>query len=299
MTMQRKNVLAVSTADRLLNVAIYVIMFITGVLTVYPFINILALSLNDANDAMRGGIYLWPRVFTLRNYAEVFRYNGLLLSFEISVARTVIGTAASVLSTGMLSYALSRKDFSGRKVITVLFIVTMYAYGGIIPEYLVIKMLGLYNNFLVYILPGLIGVFYILLIRTFITSLGPSIQESAMIDGANDLVIFFRIIFPLCSPVIATVALYCAVGQWNSWFDTYLYTDGETLSTLQFQMVKILQQTTLNRTAAHIDASSAPKVSPEAIRMTITIIATIPILVVYPFLQKYFVKGMTIGAIKS
>jgi putative aldouronate transport system permease protein len=142
-------------------------------------------------------------------------------------------------------------------------------------------------------------VFYILLIRTFITSLGSALQESAMIDGANDLVIFFRIIFPLCSPVIATVALYCAVGQWNSWFDTYIYTKGDTLSTLQFQMVKIMQQTTLSRSVSHIDASNAPKVSPEAIRMTITIIATIPILVVYPFLQKYFVKGMTIGAIKS
>jgi putative aldouronate transport system permease protein len=299
MMIQKSKTLNANTGDRIFNITLYGVMLLIGVLTLYPFINILALSLNDANDAMRGGIYLWPRVFTLRNYAEVFRYNGLLESFGISVLRTVVGTTVSVLSTSMLAYTLSRKDFSARKVITVLFVITMYAHGGLIPEYLVIKMLGLYNNFLVYILPGLIGVFYILLIRTFITSLGSALQESAMIDGANDLVIFFRIIFPLCSPVIATVALYCAVGQWNSWFDTYIYTKGDTLSTLQFQMVKIMQQTTLSRSVSHIDASNAPKVSPEAIRMTITIIATIPILVVYPFLQKYFVKGMTIGAIKS
>jgi putative aldouronate transport system permease protein len=299
MIIQKSKTLNANTGDRIFNITLYGVILLIGVFTLYPFINILALSLNDANDAMRGGIYLWPRVFTIRNYAEVFRYNGLLESFGISVLRTVVGTTVSVLSTSMLAYTLSRKDFSARKVITVLFVITMYAHGGLIPEYLVIKMLGLYNNFLVYILPGLIGVFYILLIRTFITSLGSALQESAMIDGANDLVIFFRIIFPLCAPVIATVALYCAVGQWNSWFDTYIYTKGDTLSTLQFQMVKIMQQTTLSRSASHIDASNAPKVSPEAIRMTITIIATIPILVVYPFLQKYFVKGMTIGAIKS
>jgi putative aldouronate transport system permease protein len=299
MMIQKSKTLNANTGDRIFNITLYGVMLLIGVLTLYPFINILALSLNDANDAMRGGIYLWPRVFTLRNYAEVFRYNGLLESFGISVLRTVVGTTVSVLSTSMLAYTLSRKDFSARKVITVLFVITMYAHGGLIPEYLVIKMLGLYNNFLVYILPGLIGVFYILLIRTFITSLGSALQESAMIDGANDLVIFFRIIFPLCSPVIATVALYCAVGQWNSWFDTYIYTKGDLLSTLQFQMVKIMQQTTLSRAVSHIDAANAPKVSPEAIRMTITIIATIPILVVYPFLQKYFVKGMTIGAVKS
>jgi putative aldouronate transport system permease protein len=299
MMIQKRNTWKANTGDRIFDITLCGVMLLIGVLTLYPFINIFAISLNDANDAMRGGIYLWPRVFTLRNYAEVFQYNGLMESFGISVARTVVGTAASVLSTSMLAYTLSRNDFSARKVITVLFIITMYAQGGLIPEYLLIKMLGLYNNFLVYILPGLIGVFYILLIRTFITSLGSALQESAMIDGANDLVIFFRIVFPLCSPVIATVALYCAVGQWNSWFDTYIYTKGDLLSTLQFQMVKIMQQTTLSRAASHIDAANAPKVSPEAIRMTITIIATIPILVVYPFLQKYFVKGMTIGAVKS
>jgi putative aldouronate transport system permease protein len=285
--------------DQAINALAVAIMTVVSAAMLFPFINILAISLNDANDAMRGGIFLWPRVFTLRNYAEVLSYPGLLNAFALSVARTAAGTVASVLTTSMLAYALSRKGFSARRVITVLFVITMYAYGGIIPEYLVIKQLGLYNNFFVYILPGLIGVFYVFLIRSYFTSLGTSLQEAAMIDGANDLVVFFSIVFPLSLPVIATVTLYCAVGQWNSWFDTYIYTDGGALSTLQFQMVKIIMKTTFSGATANIDAARRQKVSPEAIRMTITIIATVPILVVYPFLQKYFVKGMTIGAIKS
>lgn len=287
-------------SSMIFDIFLYAVLIVTGIVTIYPFINVLAISLNDAVDAARGGIYLWPREFTLRNYAEVMKYPDLVNSFAVSVLRTVIGSAACVLSVTMLAYVLSRKDFSGRKIMTVLFLITMYIDGGLVPNYLLVKNLGLYNNFLVYILPGLVGVFYILIVRTFIESLGTTLQESVMIDGGNDFVIFSRIIFPLCSPVIATVALYSAVGQWNSWFDTYIYTDGgKWFSTLQFQLMKILQNTTLNGAVTHIDKDNAPKVSPESVRMTITIIATVPILVVYPFLQKYFVKGMMIGAVKN
>ncbi len=289
-----------NSTDTLFDIFLTVVLLAAGITTLYPFINVLAISLNDAVDAARGGIYLWPREFTLRNYFEVFKYPDLANSFVVSVIRTVAGSCTCVISVTMLAYVLSRKDFSGRKVITVLFLITMYIDGGMVPNYLLVKSLHLYNNFLVYILPGLVGVFYILIVRTFIESLGTTLQESVMIDGGNDFVIFTRIIFPLCSPVIATVALYSAVGQWNSWFDTYIYTDGgQWFSTLQYQLMKILQNTTLNGAITHIDKDNAPKVSPESIRMTITIIATVPILVVYPFLQKYFVKGMMIGAVKN
>ncbi len=287
-------------AEKLFDALLYVLLIAAGAVTLYPFINVLAISLNDAVDASRGGIYLWPREFTLGNYGEIFKYPDLATSFLISVMRTVAGTVVCVISVTLLAYVLSRKDFSGKKPITLIFLITMYIDGGIIPNFLLIKTLKLYNSFWVYILPGLVGVFYILIVRTYIESLGTALQESAMIDGANDLIIFTRIIFPLCLPVVATVALYSAVSQWNSWFDTYIYTDGGPgFSTLQFQLMKILQSTTLNGAVTHVDKSNAPKVTPESIRMTITIIATVPILCVYPFLQKYFVKGMMIGAIKS
>lgn len=286
------------TGDYVFNTFLYILLAVAGAATLYPFLNVLAISLNDATDAIKGGIYLWPREFTLENYKEVFAYPDLSYSAMVSVLRTVAGTAVCVLSSSMLAYVLSRRDFSARKLFSLLFVITMYIDGGMVPNYLLVKWLHLYNNFFVYILPGIVGVFYILIIRTYITSLGTELQESAQIDGANDVVVFFRIVFPLCAPVVATVALFSAVGQWNSWFDTYLYTDGSKWTTLQFQLVKILQNTTVTA-PTHIDETNAPKVSPEAIRMTITIIATLPIVAVYPFLQKFFVKGMMIGAVKS
>lgn len=286
--------------DHLFNTFLYIFLTIAGIITLYPFLNVLAISLNDAQDTVRGGIYILPRVFTIKNYAQVFNYPDLSNSFIVSVARTVVGTAVVVFSSSMLAFVLSRKDFSARKILGMMFVLTMYVDGGLVPNFLLIKSLHLYNNFLVYILPSLVGVFYLLIIRTYITSLGMELQESAQIDGANDIIIFFRIIFPLCAPVIATVALYGAVSQWNSWFDTYLYTDGSKWnSTLQFQLVRILQNTTVSASTTNVDKTTAPKINPEAIRMTITVIATIPIVIVYPFLQKYFVKGMMIGAVKS
>lgn len=288
--------------DRVFDISLYILMIIAGIVTLYPFLNVLAISLNDSSDAVKGGIYLWPRKFTLRNYVEIFQNPNLETALFTSCLRTLVGTVLSVFSVSMLAYVLSRRDFSARKIMTVLFVLTMYVDGGMVPTYLLIRQLKLINNFWVYILPGLVGAFYIIIIRSFIDSLGNSLQESAQIDGANDLIIFFRIIFPLCMPVIATVALYNAVWQWNSWFDTYIYASrNKSLITLQYELMKVLQSTTASSSSnvTAVTSESAPKVSPESIRMTITIVATVPILVVYPFLQRYFVKGMMVGAIKS
>ena len=165
-----------------------------------------------------------PREFTLQNYKEIFEgSSNLPTGLLISVLRTVIGTATGVLASAMVAYTISRREFVFNKVITVLFVLTMYVGGGLIPEYMVVKSLGLVNNFAVYILPGLISTFNVIVIRSFIDGLPPALNESAMIDGANDFIIFTKIVLPLCLPVIATVALFIAVGQWNSWFDTYLY----------------------------------------------------------------------------
>ncbi|WP_163195879.1 carbohydrate ABC transporter permease [Clostridium thermarum] len=281
---------------------LYIIMILVVIVTIYPFLNVLAVSLNDALDTVKGGIHIIPRKFTLANYKEIFQSNNNLVNaFIMSVLRTVVGTVAGVLCSTMLAYTLSRKDYILNKFVAVIFILTMYIGGGLIPEYLLIRNLGLINKFAVYIIPGLISTFNVIIIRSFIDNLPMALQESAKIDGANDFVIFYKIIFPLCLPVIATVSLFIAVGQWNSWYDTYLYArSNQGLSTLQYELMKILDNAAAS--AKPPDPNNPlPQVNtnPESIKMAITMITTVPILLVYPFVQKYFVSGMTLGAVKS
>jgi len=271
--------------------------------TLYPFLNVAAKSFNDPIDTVKGGIHILPRVFTIENYTGLFEAgSNLPAAFTMSILRTLIGTVSGVLCCAMFAFTLSRKDFMFRRIFTVLLVVTMYVSGGMIPEYILIRNLGLINSFWVYIIPALISAFNVIVIRTFIDNVPFSLQESARIDGANDLVIFFRIIMPLCKPVLATVALFVAVSQWNSWFDTYLYARGSrALSTLQFELMKILDSAQSIGSAVDVysEGLRSAKRNPEALKMAITVIATVPILVVYPFLQKYFVSGMVIGAVKE
>jgi putative aldouronate transport system permease protein len=289
------------------HLCLYAAMVFIGAVMLYPFVNILALSLNDSVDSIRGGVYLFPRVFTLNNYVTIFAFGNLFDAFKISIVRTVVGTVTSVACTSLLAYTLSRRDFFARRFFSLLFVLTMYVSGGLIPGYLLIRNLGLINNFWVYIIPGLIGVWNAFVVRSYIDGLPESLQESARIDGANDLLIFFRIIFPLCMPVIATISLFVAVGQWNAWIDTYLYAGGaQQLSTLQYELMKIIRNSDAAVSMAMVKSMNNPalqsqlaRVSPESVKMAITITATLPILLIYPFVQKYFVKGLTLGAVKQ
>ena len=268
------------------------------VMTVYPFLNVLAISLNDPMDTMRNINFIIPRKFTLSNYIYIFEENNLGGAFIMSVVRTLVGTIIGVVCTAMLAYVLSRKDFYFNKPFTILFIITMYVSGGMIPEYLLLtRTLHLSNNFMVYIIPGLIWVYNVILMRSFIEGLPLALQEAAKIDGANDFVIWAKVILPLCTPTIATVALFLAVGQWNSFMDTYLY--ARNLPTLQYVLYEIMEKATI-KIDPHAQANQLQSaVSPMSVRMAITIVATVPILIVYPFLQKYFVGGMTLGAVKD
>lgn len=289
----------VKSRDRYLDYVLVVLFVLIIIITLYPFLNVLAISLNDPVDTMRNINFILPRKFTLYNYQYVFRENDLFGAFMISVARTVVGTGAGVICTCMVAYVLSRRDFYFNKLFTMLFIITMYVSGGLIPEYLLLaRTMKLTNNFWVYILPGLVWVYNIILTRSYIDGLPEALQEAAKIDGANDLYIWGRIVVPLCKPVMATVALFVAVGQWNSFMDTYLY--AKKLPTLQYLLYEIMQQAT-TKIDSHTTSQqlTATTVSPLSVRMAVTIIATLPILIVYPFLQKYFVGGMTIGAVKD
>ncbi|WP_372630148.1 carbohydrate ABC transporter permease [Cohnella sp.] len=287
----------------------YLFMLFVVVVTLYPFLNTLAISFNSGIDTTRGGIYVWPREWTLKNYVAVFQSGKVFDAFWVSVARTVIGTVVSVFLTAMLAYTISRKEFIFRKPVTLIFVLTMYFSAGLIPSYFLIKDLNLLNTFLVYILfpgagAGLISAFNMLVVRTYIRSLPESLVESAKIDGASDFKVFISIILPLCTPVLATIALFTAVGQWNSWFDTFIFASSrQELSTLQYELMKLLSSTvnsnanpSLSSTAAK---DTATMITPLSIRAAITIVASVPILFVYPFLQRHFVSGLQLGGVKE
>lgn len=289
-------------SEKVFDIANFILMGTILIVTLYPFLNVLAISLNDSTDTVRGGIYLWPREFTLENYKTIFQYDGLVQGAKISFARTIIGTILGLLSSSMLAYTLSRPDFRIKKFVSTFLALTMYFSGGLIPGYILMKDLHLIGTFWIYILPMMVSAFNVFVIRSFIDGLPYALQESAKLDGANDLTIYYKVILPLCKPVLATIALFLAVGQWNSWFDTYLYNGSKPeLTTLQYELMKVLQSTQQGGSNINANdmAQQMAQVSPESIRMAITIVVTLPILVVYPFLQKYFVGGMTLGAVKA
>ncbi|WP_160035725.1 carbohydrate ABC transporter permease [Paenibacillus sp. An7] len=289
-------------SEKVFDIANFILMAMILTVTLYPFLNVLAISLNDSTDTVRGGIYLWPREFTLENYKTIFQYDGLIQGTKISFARTIIGTFLGLLSSSMLAYTLSRPDFKIKKFVSTFLALTMYFSGGLIPGYILMKDLHLIGTFWIYILPMMVSAFNVFVIRSFIDGLPYALQESAKLDGANDLTIYYKVILPLCKPVLATIALFLAVGQWNAWFDTYLYNNSKPeLTTLQYELMKVLQSTQQGGSNVNVNdmAQQMAQVSPESIRMAITIVVTLPILVVYPFLQKYFVGGMTLGAVKA
>lgn len=288
--------LRINSIDLLLYIALAIVAFTT----VYPFIYLLVVSLNETSDALRGGLYFYPRKFTLDNYAYVFSNPTLASATLNSVLRTVIQTVLSVFLSGMLAYTLSRREFLFRRTFSFLLVFTMYVSGGLIPTYLLIKNLELTNTFAVYIIPGLVGAFNVFVMRTFFEQLPDGLVEAGYIDGANDFWIYCRIILPISLPVIATIALFVSVSEWNTWFDNYLYNSRSShLNVLQYELQKMVQVTE-NRVNADASAEDLSRViSPATIKATLTIIVTAPILFVYPFLQKYFVQGMTLGAMKD
>ena len=277
---------------------IFMILFV--VITLYPVLNTLAISFNDGTDALRGGIYLLPRKFTLKNYITVLQKDNLIIGAIVTVARTVIGTLLALVSNAILAFIVSRKRFLFGKQLSLFWVITMYVNGGLIPTFLLYKSLGLTNSFWVYVIPGMISAFNMLVIRTYMNGIPDSLEESAQLDGAGYTTIFLKIISPLCKPVYATVALFVAVGQWNSWFDAMLYNrmDGN-LTTLQYELMKLLSSVTNQGTSAEAMKNSTGTVTPTSVRAAATIITMLPIICIYPFLQQYFVSGLTLGGVKE
>ncbi|MDR6550903.1 carbohydrate ABC transporter permease [Paenibacillus qinlingensis] len=282
-----------------------IFMLLLAIVTLYPFLHTLTISFNEGNDALRGGIYLWPRSWSLQNYKAIFISGTIYHAAWISVARTLTTTVLGVFLTSMLAYTLAQPQYIFRKIIGLIFVLTMYFNAGLIPNYFLIKSLGLLNNFWVYVFPGMVSAFNLIVIRTYIRTLPSGLVESAKMDGAGDFTIFLRIILPLCTPVLATIALFIAVGSWNSWFDTFLYASSDLkLSTLQYEMMKLLGSTMNSNNDPGLLAGANTNqtkamVTPASIRAAITIVAAVPILFVYPFLQRYFIVGMNLGSVKE
>lgn len=276
------------------------IMVLFVIVTLYPVLNTLAISLNDGTDALRGGIYLIPRKFTWKNYITVLQKDNLITGAYITVARTLLGTILSLAANAILAFVVSRKRFLFKKGLSLFWVITMYVNGGLIPTFLLYKGLGLTNNFLVYIIPGMVSAFNMLVIRTYMNGIPDSLEESAQLDGAGYTTIFLKIYSPLCKPVYATVALFVAVGQWNSWFDAMLYNRmSDNLTTLQYELMKLLSSVTNQGGNAEMMKNSMGTVTPTSVRAAATIITMLPIICIYPFLQKYFVAGLTLGGVKE
>ena len=298
---RRKNQIregASRTIFKIFNTLFFLIILI---LCLYPVWYVFIQSLSDGDMAVKATVI--PLGFTLDNYGQMLSREDILHAFLISVTRTVVGTSLTLLCCMFLGYLFSKEEMPFRKLLYRTLIVTMYVGGGLIPTFLVYKAYGLMNTFWVYILPSLVSAYYVILIKTFIEQLPISVEESAMIDGANTPVIFFKIILPLSLPIAATIAIYASVGQWNAWFDNNIYTvANKNLTTLQYLMYNYLNRTEelakeIKNSDTNISVTS--QITSRGIRMTITMITITPVLCIYPFFQRYLIKGIMIGAVKG
>lgn len=288
-----------------MQVVIYILLALLAFVTFYPFWNGLVISLNSGSDTALGGVTFWPRDFTLENYEIVFQDKRLLNGFGISVARTVVGTISSILVTSIFAYGMTKRELIGRKYYMVMCIITMYFGGGLIPTFMLVRSLGLMDSFWVFIIPSLVSVWNMIIFRTFFQGLPNGLEESAKIDGAGNWGIYFRIILPLSGPVIATLSLFTAVAHWNEWFLPSIYITKEELLPIQTILRQILNSNIMSEQMSQLDSSSAAalsrmqSVTTKSLSMATMIVATLPIIMVYPFVQKHFVKGVLVGSLKE
>lgn len=289
-----------SAGDKIFTVCNIIFMVLFVVITVYPILNTLAISFNDGIDAVRGGIHLIPRKFSLHNYRSVFAMRNLTTGLVVSVCRTILGTLFGVIVNAILAFIVSRKRFLLKKSLTAFWVVTMYVNGGMIPVLILYKNLHLTGTFWVYVIPGLISAFNMLVMRTFMEGIPDSLEEAAQIDGASYGTIFLKVYTPLCKPMYATIALFIAVGQWNSWFDTMLYNRlTSKYTTLQYELMKLLSSVSSQSSKTDPNSGEGANLQPISVRSAATIVTMAPIVCLYPFLQRYFVTGLTIGGVKE
>ncbi len=292
-------------SDYVIIILMVVIMVVVFCATLYPFLNSLAISLNEANDTTLGGVTFFPRKFTLENYKNIFKNSTIWKAYGITFARTILGTICGLLVTGSLSFALSRKSLVGRKGYTMLCLIPMYFGGGIIPTYFLIKTLGFMNTFWVYIIPFMVNIWNMILMRSYFQSVPDALEESARIDGANYFTVFFKIYWPVSTPIIATIALYFAVQHWNDWYTTFVYVTDPNLRPMTNVLLSIINESKFAEQMAAMgvtdlgNATMGKKTNVRSTTMATMIVSILPIVIIYPFLQRFFIKGIMIGSIKG
>lgn len=295
----------VSKADHVFNFFNYLFFALITLICAYPFYYLIINSISANDLSANGLINFLPRKIHFQNYIDVLKMSGIGTAALVSVARTVIGTACTVLASAYLGFMFTQKKMWHRKLWYRLFVVTMYFNAGLIPMFMTMKTLHLTNSFWVYIIPAIVQPFNIIMVKTYVESIPRSLQEAAEIDGAGVLTVFFKVILPTSKPILATIAIWAAVGQWNSFQDTLIYITDQKLYSLQYLLYTYINQasslaslvkSTGNAAAV---ANIATQQTPTSIRMTISVIVVLPILFIYPMFQKYFVKGIMIGSVKG
>ncbi|MBD8836946.1 carbohydrate ABC transporter permease [Paenibacillus sp. CFBP 13594] len=285
--------------DWILDILITVILLIIVFITLYPFYYILIITFNSGSDSNLGGMYLWPREFTLGNYIYFIEDPKWVNAFLVSILRTIVGTVLAVFFTSMVAYGLAKRDLMFRKTYFFIVIVAMNFSGGLIAFYIVLKSLGLINTFGVYVIPSMLNLFFLLIAISFFREIPDELGESARMDGASELRIFFSIVVPVSMPLMATMSLFIGSGQWNSWLDSAYFVQNENLRTLTYRMMQVINQSMVPTGDAAAASMSRAKVTPFSIQATAMVVSIVPILGVYPFLQKYFVSGMMLGSVKG
>ena len=302
----KKTVYRASVADRIISVVIYLVYAIFAFVCAYPFYYIFINTISNNDMSARGKVIFLPHEIHFNNYAQVLKIEGIGQALKISLERTVVGTLLTLLVAAFLGFMFTRESLWHRKLWFRIVAATMYFNAGIIPTYITMMNLGLLNNFWVYIFPVAVQPFYIILCKTYVESVPKELQDAAEIDGAGTLLLFFKIIIPVIKPILATIAIFAAVAQWNSFQDTLIYVTDKRLFPLQYLLytymnsassLKALVSSTASATS--LAASLAHAQTATSIRMTVTMVVVAPIMLVYPFFQRYFTKGIMIGAVKG
>mgnify|MGYP001151080154 FL=1 len=281
----------------------YTVMVLLAFIMIYPLWYCVAGSLNEGMDYLRGGVFLWPRKWTLANYKAVFLDSAILNAFWVTIWKCLVGTVTSVLCTAMVAYAITRPKLRLKKLYIPFIMLTMFFSGGLIPYFILIVDLGLYDSFWVYVIPTMFSAYNMIIIQSFMRELPSELIESAKLDGASEYRIFFQMILPLSKPVLATIALFTVVTHWNSYFDSMMYTSSQELQTIQLFLKKVITDPSVSRglgSAATIAIpDQAATLTPQVVKLATMVVTALPVVCIYPFLQRYFVKGVTVGAVKG
>ncbi len=292
-----------SYSDKIFDVVNLIVMCVLLLIFIWPMWFVLIASFSDPNQLWLGNVILWPKGFTLEAYEKLLEYTDIWIGYKNTILYTVVGTLVNLILTVTLAYPLSRKDFLPRKFIMIMLVITMYFSGGLIPTYLVVKNLGMVNNFWAMIIPGAISTYNVLVVRTyFLNSIPNELHEAAKLDGANNLQFFGKIALPLAKPVVAVVGLYYAVGHWNDYYTALIFLyDKEKFPLTCFLKNLIIDTSTAMKGSFGSSASEMESMIrlAQSLKYSTIIVAVIPMLIVYPFVQKFFVKGVMIGSIKG